>query len=304
VELLAEDYANQPVLFLEHDVDNPAPARYDRWWAAFPGGSPYLPLVMVDSGNRICYGLLDYYVIFEQMVNAELARPAQADVVAYWWRAGDRASFSVQVTNLSGRMLGEASGASVHAMVYQDTAGRATHRFVRAAAMQSMASLNVQETATFALQTPDMNDVDWNQLHYVVAVDYRPGGASGAYDMLQAAQALPAGESLRVRPNTLTFEVDSEDTVGPTASVWIEAVAPMPWNCTSSAAWLSATPSSGTTPQQVSVLVRKSGLSPGYQQGTLTFASSDGRYVRELAVRVTYQGLGHVYLPLLARLAN
>jgi hypothetical protein len=303
VDLLAEDYANQPVVFLEHDADSPAPMRYDRWWAAFPGGALYLPLVMVDSGNRICNGLLDYYRVYEEMVLAELARPAQAEVLAYWWRTGDRANVSVQVTNLSGGVLGQANAASVHAMVYQNTAGRATHRFVRAAVMQSIGSLNVQETATFVLQTADLADVDWNQLQCVAAVDYRPGGPSGAYDMLQAALALPAGESLRVRPNTLTLEVGGDDAVGPTASVWVEAVAPVPWTASSNAAWLSVAPSAGTTTEQVTVAVNKDGLAPGLQDGVLTFTSGDGRHSRELSVHVTYAGLVRVYLPLLARLA-
>jgi hypothetical protein len=210
----------------------------------------------------------------------------------------------VQATNLSDGVLGEANGASVHAMVYQDTAGRATHRFVRAAVAQGIASLLVQETATFVLQTADLTDVGWDQLHCVVAVDCRPGGASGAYDMLQAALALPASESLRVRPETLMFEVRSGDTVGPTASVWVEAVAPLPWSVTSSTTWLSATPSSGTTSEQVTVAVRKDALVSGLQDGVLTFTSGDGRHSRELNVHVTYAGLMRVYLPLLARLGN
>ena len=45
-------------------------------------------------------------------------------------------------------------------------------------------------SATFTLETPDLTVVDWNKLHYVALVDYRPVSGS-AYDMLQAAVALP-----------------------------------------------------------------------------------------------------------------
>jgi len=301
VDQLAQDYADRPVVFLEHEVDNPPPTRYDRWWAAYSGGSPYVPLVMVDSGNRISNGWLDFSGVYKGMVDAELARPAQAGVLAYCWRTGDKVHFSVQVTNSSGGALGAVNGASVHAMVYEDTEAHSTHRFVRAAVAQNIAGLAAEETATFGLETADLADVDWNRLHYVAAVDYRPGGASGAYDMLQAAVALPVGASLSVRPEALTFEVSSDDAVGPTASVWVEALAPMPWSASSSAAWLSATPSAGTTPVQVTVAVRKDGLVPGLQQGTLTFTSADGLYSRELTVNVNYRGFMKTYLPLIAQ---
>jgi len=301
VDQLAQDYADRPVVFLEHEVDNPPPTRYDRWWAAYSGGSPYVPLVMVDSGNRISNGWLDFSGVYKGMVDAELARPAQAQVLAYWWRTGDKVHFSVQVTNSSGGALEAANGASVHAMVYEDTEVHSTHRFVRAAVAQNIAGLAAEETATFGLETADLADVDWNRLHYVAAVDYRPGGASGAYDMLQAAVALPVGASLSVRPDTLTFEVSSDDEVGPTASVWVEALSPTQWSASSSVAWLSVAPSTGTTSIEVTVSVRKHGLAPGFRQGTVTFTSGDGLYSHELTVNVYYGGSMRVYLPLLAR---
>ena len=50
VDQLAEEYAGDPVVFIEYDVDNPPGNRVSRWWAAWgSGGSVYLPLIMVDS---------------------------------------------------------------------------------------------------------------------------------------------------------------------------------------------------------------------------------------------------------------
>jgi hypothetical protein len=189
VDQLAQDYASRQVVFLEHDVDQPPPARYGRWWAAFGGGSASLPLVMVDSGNRISSGWLSFYEVYKGLVDAELARPAQAQVQATWRRVGNQVRFSVQVTNLSGGALGTATDATVHAMVYEDARVHSTSRYVRAAVAQAIVSLASGATASFDLQTADLAGVDWNRLHYVAAVDYRPAGRSGAYDMLQAAVA-------------------------------------------------------------------------------------------------------------------
>ena len=301
MDQLAQDYAGRPVVFLEHDVDNAPPTRYGRWWSAYSGASPYLPLVMVDSGNRISNGWLDFYSVYKGMVDAELARLAQAEVRAYWWRAGNKVHFSVQVTNSSGGALGAANGASVHALVYEDAKVHSTSRYVRAAVAKDIVSLAAGATASLSLQTPDLSGVDWNRLHYVAAVDYRPGGASGPYDMLQAALALPVGASLSVRPDALTFEVHADDAAGPTASVTVEALNPMQWSASSSRAWLAVAPNSGTTPAQVTVSVRKDGVAPGFQQGVLTFTSGDGLYSHELTVNVYYGGFTRVYLPLVAR---
>jgi hypothetical protein len=59
---LAQDYAGRPVVFLEHPVDSAPPSRYGRWWAAYSsGGTVGLPLIMLDSGNQISNGWLDFY---------------------------------------------------------------------------------------------------------------------------------------------------------------------------------------------------------------------------------------------------
>jgi uncharacterized repeat protein (TIGR01451 family) len=41
----------------------------------------------------------------------------------------------------------------------------------------------------FTLETAELSGVDWDRIHPIVLADYRPGGSSGAYDMLQAASA-------------------------------------------------------------------------------------------------------------------
>jgi hypothetical protein len=194
---LAQDYAGQPVVFIEYDVDNPPSRRYDRWWAAFGGGSATLPMVMVDSGNQISNGYEDFYDVYQAMVDSALARPAQAEIQATWWRTGSRVGFDVEVKNLSTATLSSsANSATVHAIVYEDARAKLTNRFARATVEAGIPDLAPNATATFKLETSDLSDVDWDKLHFVVLVDYRPSGSVGAFDMLQATVALPKSGSV------------------------------------------------------------------------------------------------------------
>lgn len=103
IDQLAEDYAGQPVVFLEQNVDATSGQRYGRWWAAYDaGGSVTLPLVMVDSGYRYSHGYEDFYTVYGDMVDSALANPPEADVTAYMQRTGDAVTFRILVTNHSG----------------------------------------------------------------------------------------------------------------------------------------------------------------------------------------------------------
>jgi hypothetical protein len=195
---LAQDYAGQPAVFIEYDVDNPPSRRYDRWWAAFGGGSATLPLVMVDSGNQTSNGYVDFYDVYQAMVDSALARPAQAEIQAYWSRTGDRVGFDVEVKNLSSATLSSATNsATVHGIVYEDARVGITNRFARAAVETGIPDLAPNATATFKLETSDLSGVDWDNLHFVVLVDYRPSGSVGAFDMLQATIAIPKSGSVK-----------------------------------------------------------------------------------------------------------
>jgi hypothetical protein len=191
VDQLASDYAAQPVVFLEQYVYNPVGSRYSRWWAAYGGGTAYLPLIMVDSGHQISNGSVSFYDVYKGMVDAELTRPAQAYIQASCWRVQDRVRISGQMTNLSGVTLSSSgNGATIHAIVYEDAHLGVTDRYVRDAPSIPIASgLANGGTMTFTLETTDLTGVNWDNLHTVVLADYRPAGSSVPFDMLQAARA-------------------------------------------------------------------------------------------------------------------
>ena len=194
VDQLALDYAGKPVLFIEYNLNSAPNSRLGKFWAAFGGGTATNPEVIADSGHQVMSGgYPNYYNLYQNMVDQELARPPQAAVQATWQRVGNRVKFNVQVNNLSGAPLSYAGNqAAVHAIVYEEIKVGVTSRYARAAVYQNVTTaLAPGASTTFSLDTPDLTVGDWNKLQYVALVDYRPAGNTGAYDMLQAAVATP-----------------------------------------------------------------------------------------------------------------
>jgi uncharacterized repeat protein (TIGR01451 family) len=200
VDQLANEYAttDQPVVFLEQNVDRPLGNRIGQWWAAHGGGSVSLPLVMIDSGQQFSNGYLgsSAHDTYKAMIDAELARPPQAELTASSQRISDRIHFDIELTNLSSVTLSSANGAAVHAIVYEEhtpvdpTMDHITQRIVRAVVSTNLTTPLVPgATTTLAVETGELgNVVDWSKVHALVLADYRPAG-SAAYDMLQAASA-------------------------------------------------------------------------------------------------------------------
>ncbi len=300
MDQLAEDYAGQPVVFLEYDVDAAPYSRYGRWWAGYgQGGSVYLPLMMADSGHQISNGYVSFYNVYKGMVEAELARPPQAGIEAQWWRTGDSVNFYVRVRNLSPATLSYANAATVHAIVYEDAHVYETDRFVRTTASTSISELAPNASETFTLATAALSGVNWANLHYLVAVDYRPGGASGAFDMLQAAVAQPA--SFTVEPESLTVMVDPADPADPARALSLVAPSFNSWTAVSSAAWLTVTPPGGPVSTPPVLTVNKGALVAGWQQATVTFTANDGVSTDEVTVNAYLGTLRRVYVPVVER---
>ena len=187
VDQLADEYADDPVVFIEYDVDNPAGNRINRWWAAWgSGGSVYLPLIMVDSGNQISNGSVAFAQRYRAMINAALQRPAAARLEVDRERVGNSFQFDIALTNASDVTLSPANSAMLHVIVYEEAHVADTDRWVRAATYRSISSLPQGETASFSVEIAPQGVVDWDKVHSIVLADYRPGGSTGAYDTLQA----------------------------------------------------------------------------------------------------------------------
>ena len=257
---------------------------------------------MVDSGNQISSGYVGFYNVYKTMVDAALARPVQAEIQAHWWRIGNKVGFYIQVKNLSSVTLSSsANSATVHAIVYEDAHVKATNRFARAAVESGISNLAPNATATFKLETSDLSVVNWDNLHFVVLVDYRPLGSVGAFDMLQAVAALPISAPFTAQPDSITFMVDPTDLSFPPAPVNFQGPGFVNWTAIPSAPWLTITPSSGPISTQPTISVIKNNLSTGWQQGNITFTTTDGFFSDQVIINTYLGSVKRLYLPIVVR---
>ncbi len=93
--------------------------------------------------------------------------------------------------------------------------------------------------------------------------------------------------SITVGPSTLSFfsEINQPAPAGQTVQITSASGAPVSWTSASSAAWLSASPASGSTPGQLTVSVNPAGLAPGIYTGSIRITAADGSLA---LVLVTY----------------
>jgi hypothetical protein len=194
VDQLAVEYNNQPVVFIDHDVDDDSISgrRLSVWFGAWgTGKTAYLPLIMLGSGFQVRSGSVDFYSVYRSMIEAELARPPKASIDGYCRREGNRIRFSGRLTNHSGVPLSTAgNSAALTGIVAEENLSAARHRWVRMTASLSVAETVAPDaTSFFSFTTAELTGVDWSALHPLLVADYKPGGNVPAYDMLQGARA-------------------------------------------------------------------------------------------------------------------
>jgi len=191
VDQIASDSENLTVVFLEYYYYDDLGDRRSRMFTAIPGPSYSFPLVIIGSGNQWSMGPTDYSTDYRALVETQLSREPSGLVSVSRQRVNDTFEFSVTVTNNTGVTLSAGNSATVHAIVFEDDpdgVARVTDRYVRQAEYEPISSLDDGATDTFNLVV-DLSGmtVDWNALHSVVIVDYRPGGSSGPFDSIQSA---------------------------------------------------------------------------------------------------------------------
>jgi hypothetical protein len=181
-----------PVVFLEYAYYAPPLDRQSRMYAAHGGGTIYFPPIIVDAGDQFTMGYhSNFGEVYGGMVDAAMARPALGSLRVTRQRVNDTFEFTVEVVNNSGVSLSTTNFARVHALVFEDDpagVSRVTSRYLRGDDSVSIGLLADGASDSFNL-TVDLTGVgaDWNAVHSVVLVDYRPGGSSGPWDMVQAA---------------------------------------------------------------------------------------------------------------------
>ncbi|NWG20513.1 MAG: hypothetical protein HXY39_09305 [Chloroflexi bacterium] len=304
LDQLATEYAAQPVVILEYDVDNAPSDRYNRWWIAHGySGVVSLPMAMVGSGRLFADGAVwrDFAGAYRQMINDELSRPPQAALSGAAERIGDQLRFTVSVTNLSNVTLSWDNAATVHVLVYEERQIALTGRYVRAAPVRTLQQpLAPGASTTVVLETEPLTGVQWDALRFVALIDYRPGGTSGAYEQLQAA-TLPLAR-LASEPTEVTAFVDTSATGDPPVQLKIFAPPGETWAADEQSGWLAVSPSSGVNGDSLIITIQLTSLSNGWQQGVITL-TTDASPPRSLTIpiRVFFGEVSHVYLPLLNR---
>jgi hypothetical protein len=302
IDQLAQEYDGRAV-FIEYNIDAPVSLdRMDYWWYGYPSSYANLPLTMVDSGYQTHAGFSTYNMSYAQhksMIDDALARPAGADVSATWERVGDAARFNVRVTNRTNVTLGPANQARVFVLVYEDAEVLYTGRFMRSYTRANISALAYNATANFTLTTPAMSGVDWEKLHFIAWVDYRPEDSAGAYDMLQAAVAAPSASPITPAPRSLMFFAEPGGT--PPAGQVLSLTGPdgLSWTATPSAAWIQVSPGTSSLPTGLQVNVNPAALSAGVHVGKITF-SSPGVGSVEVSVVASVGDVNWVHLPLVA----
>jgi len=309
---LTAAYAAQPVVFIGYDNSTTAAAnRKNRFYAAEPSPEA-LPFIMVNSGQQTSWGNIpDKETEYRRMIDSELGRPPQAALQATYTRVGNHFTFSVEVTNQSGVTLSKTSNqAMVHAIVYEvftnatRPAGILTNQFERAYAYTSITQpLANGAKGSYGLTTPDLTGVlDWANLRMLVMVDYRPGGSSGKYDMLQAAYARSVS-AYTITPGSLAFLVDQAKPANQTAQIKINSSLPaLSWSASAgdSPGWITVSPATGGASTPVTVTITASQLNPGRQTRKVTIQILDGGGVigiEEIPITVDLAVIRRLFLP-------
>ena len=187
ISRLRRDYDGL-ALFLEQRPYGALGARYNRFWAAYSGYSAGYPIVCVDSGYRVGQGTPDnYYQVQKTRVDEALSRPPEAELDGVVGWQGSRVLAHLTITNSSPITLSYAGNhAQAHLLLYEQDAGMTGNlvRSAQALPIEEPLAPGASAQVSFAINAFDFDRLEG--LRCGALIDYRPGGGSGPYDMLQA----------------------------------------------------------------------------------------------------------------------
>jgi hypothetical protein len=234
------------VVLLAH-VWNSAGTREQRFDAAYPY-SAYFPVVFVSSGHAVFTGPTSPYAQYRSMIEADLARPATGELESWWQRDGNDVVVWATLRNAGTKTLSQAANdATFTAMVYEPIYEFPFQDPVRGAtAVPLNTPVAPGASAQVQARVAAPAVADWSHAAVVALVDYRPAGATGAYDVVQAARAVPAG--VVVLPSDIVFAVVPGATAPLERLLQLDGPAGLAWTATADAAWLEIDPASGTLP--------------------------------------------------------
>ena len=139
---------------------------------------------MVDSGSQIRSGYVNFASVYREMVDAELARPAQGEMRASWSPRGEPHPREVTLTNRTSTTLRgrpeQGDGARHRLRGYQ---GGFDAPLCARGGAADIGSLEPGRRRAMSWRPRTWTSHDWDKLHVVALADYRPEGTRRAYDV-------------------------------------------------------------------------------------------------------------------------
>ncbi len=264
-------------VLLDYDIDRFSTGqRIVRFDVAEPN-APYLPLVMVGSGFQTSSGWVTFDQVYRDMLDAELARPATAEIAAYQRRSGDGLRVYVQVEHLGPGSITRSP--TLWVIPWENAPIGVGPTWVHSATRRLLATpLEPGVPVQLVIDTLNMADVDWSRTDTLVLFEHYDA-ESRRYDMQQAVMAQPA--ALLVTPERLSLSL-----ARPVAELSLSGPHVMEWTATPEVPWLQVSPASGTLPAEVTVrLLGKSGA-----PGTVRFDASGGGMSFSVTVDSSVEG--------------
>lgn len=258
------------------------------------GGGTYVPEAMIDSAHEFETGAgSDVYDVYRGMVNRSLSRDVTADITATYARTENTVTIKATITNNSAVTLSVQNKAAVQAIVYEDYRQSKTNHAGRGSAKTDISYLRPGRSETFMITVTLSGVVDYNNLHYIVLVDYKTAAKdTGVYDQLQAAIAVPGDVTpplaFNASPTSLSFDIKTGDTTMPTGQISLTGGAGQNWTATADKDFVQISPSSGSVPGTLTVAIDKTKLVIGTQTALILFSDTAGLYERAVLVTVKF----------------
>jgi|GEM_PF-3208337 hypothetical protein len=181
---------NDPAVFVEYNVDDPANYRKTRFFAASSGRT--LPLVVVDSSEATYGGSRNFEQKYRQMVNDAMKVEPKLEIYAYQEEAvSGKLRVYGYITNVSQETFGWDNRAAINIIIFEEVTRPVIHtkRIVRVAKEFDIEEdLKPGGRLEFDEQITVPGRPKMERTHAVVMVDYRPN-QQGPFYSLQSALA-------------------------------------------------------------------------------------------------------------------
>lgn len=248
---------------------------------------------MVDSSREWQTGFT--YSDLQGFVTRSQALPVRANIQATYARSGNMVTFKATITNTSDVTLSRANNAGVHAIVYENYHAQKTDRIGRGSGRTNISYLQSGGTDTFMISFEVKNVVSWDNVAFLVLVDYRTTNAktAGIYDQLQAVVAVPGDVTpptpFKLAPETFNFAFNDRATELPTGEITVTLDPTKTWTAATDVPWLEIDKESGSNGEKIKFnITTKEHFTYGKNYGLVVVTESGGGRQRAAIIEVDY----------------